>query len=164
MKQLNKLFIAFCLFGYGVQLTAQNAIPITGGNASGTGGTVSYTIGEAVYTTNTGNNGSVAQGIQQPYEISVVTALENTEGITLEFKIYPNPTRGLITLTIKPFEIDNIRFRLFDLNGILLLDKKIVSEITEISLDNFVPAMYLLQVIIDNKEVKVFKIIKTDHI
>jgi hypothetical protein len=152
------------MFGYGVPLMAQNAIPATGGNASGTGGTVSYTIGEVVYTTNTGNNGSVAQGIQQAYEISVVTALENTEGITLEYKVYPNPTRGKITLTITPFETDNIRFRFFDQNGILLQEKKIESEITEISMENLNPSMYFLQVIKDNREVKVFKIIKTDHI
>ena len=139
---------------------AQSAITVTGGNATGAGGSVSYSVGQIVYTTNTGTNGSAAQGVQQPYEISVVTAIENTEGITLEYKVYPNPTRGLITLTIEPFDNENLRFRLYDLNSILLQDKKIESEKTEISMENFSSAVYFLKVIKDNQEVKVFKIIK----
>jgi hypothetical protein len=52
---------------------AQEAIPAGGGNASGSGGSASYSVGQVVYTTNTGTNGSAAQGVQQPYEISVVS-------------------------------------------------------------------------------------------
>jgi hypothetical protein len=138
----------------------QSTIPATGGNATGSGGSVSYTVGQITYQTLSGTSGTVAQGVQQPYEISIVTAIENTEGITLEYKVYPNPTRGLITLTIKPFDDENFRYRLFDLNGILLQDKKIESEETEISLESFSSSMYFLKVIKDNMEVKIFKIIK----
>jgi len=141
-------------------LQAQETIPATGGNATGSGGSVSYTIGQITYQTISGSNGTVAQGVQQPYEISVVTAVENTEGITLEYKVYPNPTRGLITLTIKPYNNENLNYRLYDLNGILLQDKKVESEENEISMQNLLSAIYFLKVIKDNKEVKVFKIIK----
>ena len=160
MKHLNKLFVALCLTGYGLSIQAQNTIPATGGNASGSGGTVSYSIGQITYQTFEGINGSVAQGVQQPYEISVVTAIENTEGIILEYKVYPNPAHGLIKLTIKPFDDGNFRFWLYDLNGILLQDKKIISEETEISLESLTPAVYFLKVLKDNNEVKVFKIVK----
>ena len=64
MKHFNKLLIAFCLFVLGMTIQAQNAIPAAGGNAAGAGGTVSYTVGQAVYTTNTGTTGSVVQGVQ----------------------------------------------------------------------------------------------------
>ena len=138
----------------------QSTIPATGGNASGTGGSSSYTVGQVIYKTHGGTTGTVIQGVQQPFEISVPTALKNTEGITLEYKVYPNPTKGLLTLTIKPFDSDNLRFRLFDINGILLQDKKIESGMTDISMDNYDPSMYFLRIIKDNLEVKVFKIIK----
>jgi len=160
MKHLSKLLIALCLFGYCVTIQAQNTIPATGGNATGTGGSVSYSIGQLVFNVITGTNGSVTQGVQQPYEISIVTAIENTEGITLEYKVYPNPTRGLITLTIKPYDNENLRYRLYDLNGILLQDKKIESEETEISMQNLSSAIYFLKVIKENKEIKIFKIVK----
>lgn len=150
------LLSCFCF----VTIHGQETIPATGGNTTGTGGSVSYTVGQVTYQTFSGTNGTIAQGTQQPYEISVITAVENTEGITLEFKIYPNPTGGLITIIIKPFNKENFRYRLCDLNGILLQDKKIESEETGISMERLSPAVYFLKVSKDNKEVKVFKIVK----
>ena len=160
MKHLNKLFVVLCLTGYGLTIQAQNTNPATGGNATGSGGTVSYWIGQITYQTFEGINGTVAQGVQQPYEISVVTAIGNTEGIVLEYKVYPNPAHGSIKLIINPFDDGNFKFWLYDLNGILLQDKKVMSEETEISLENLNPAVYFLKVLKDNKEVKVFKIVK----
>ncbi len=145
---------------YFTALKAQNTIAATGGNTTGSGGSVSYTTGQVAYNTFSGSNGTVAQGVQQPYEISIVTAIENVEGIALEYKVYPNPTIGLLKLIIRPFNDKNLGFRLYDLNGVLLQDKKIESEETEISLDSFYPSVYILKVIKDNKEVKVFKIVK----
>jgi hypothetical protein len=148
-----------CSF-YIVSLQGQQTIPATGGNATGSGGTVTYTIGQVTYHTSEGTTGTVAQGVQQPYEISVVTTIENTEGIILEYKVYPNPAHGLIKLSINPFDGGYLRYCLFDLNGILLQDKKVISEETEISLESLNPAVYFLKVLKDNKEVKVFKIVK----
>jgi len=51
-------------------LQAQVAIPASGGNATGTGGTVSYSVGQVFYTINTGTTGFIVQGVQQPFEIS----------------------------------------------------------------------------------------------
>ena len=138
----------------------QSTIPSTGGNANGGGGSVSYTVGQITYQTQSGSNGTVAQGVQQPYEISVVTAIENTEGIILEYKIYPNPTSGSLKLLIKPYDDENFRYRLFDINGLLFLDKKINSGETEIPMESYIPATYFLRILLNNQEVKVFKIIK----
>jgi hypothetical protein len=160
MKCLNKLLTLLYLIGYGLTIQAQNTIPAAGGNASGGGGSVSYTVGQVTYQFLSETTGSVAQGVQQPYEISVLTAIENTGGITLDYKVYPNPTAGIITLAIRPFDNENLRYRLYDLNGILLLDKKIESEVTEISLQDYSYSMYFLKVIRNNQEIKVFKIIK----
>jgi hypothetical protein len=138
----------------------QGTIPATGGNATGTGGSASYTVGQFTYSTLSGTNGTVAQGVQQPYEISVVTTVENAKGINLECTVYPNPTRGLIKLIVESIDFDNLRFRLFDLNGILLQDKKVENRETEISMDNLTSSVYFLKVIKNNMEVKVFKIVK----
>jgi len=161
MQNKKSRLIPIFLFGLGISLVkAQSTIPASGSNADGSGGSASYTIGQVTYQTIEGSTGTVAQGVQQPYEISVVTAIENTEGITLEYKVYPNPTSGLLKLVIQPLDDENLRFRLYDLNGVLLQDKKVESEETEISLDNLSSSMYFLKVIKDNMEVKIFKIIK----
>jgi hypothetical protein len=161
MKQKSKiLFIIFLCSLNITSLKGQETIPATWGNVTGSGGSVSYTIGQVTYQMLSGTNGTVSQGVQQPYEISIVTAIDNMEGIILEYKVYPNPTRGLITLTIKPYDNENFRYRLYDLSGILFQDKKIESDETEISLESFTYSMYFLKVLKDNREVKNFKIIK----
>lgn len=151
-----------CLFSVGVTgIQAQEiheAIPASGGNASGSGGTVSYSVGQVVYTTNTGTNGSVAQGIQQAYEISVITAIEEAKDIS--FSAYPNPTADYLTLEVNDFQRSSIRFQLYDMNGKLLQSEKITNLQTTIFMGDLATATYFVKVIRNNKEVKTFKIIK----
>jgi hypothetical protein len=45
---------------------------------------------------NAGTNGTAAQGVQQPYEISVVTAIEKALDILLEMVVYPNPATDFV--------------------------------------------------------------------
>ncbi|MFA5773006.1 MAG: T9SS type A sorting domain-containing protein [Thermoplasmata archaeon] len=149
------------LLGLGLTgLHAQEAIPATGGNASGSGGSVSYSVGQVVYTTNTGQTGSVAQGVQQPYEISIVNGITEAKGITLQCSAYPNPATNFVKLKIENFELLTLNFQLYDINGKLLKNKKIEGNETSIVMSNLVPATYFLKVIQSNKEVKTFKIIK----
>jgi len=63
-------------------------------------------------------------------------------------------------LIVRSSEHNNMRFRLFNQNGLLLEGRKIESEETEISLQNFSSSMCFLKVIDKNREVKVFKIVK----
>lgn len=139
---------------------AQNTISSSGGDASGDGGTVSYSIGQFVYIRHTGINGSVSQGVQQPLEISVITAIEGAELISLEFKAYPNPVSEVLNLKTKNSEIGNLRYQLYDINGTLLLSNKVLLNETSISMQNFLPASYFLKLFQGNKEIKTFKIIK----
>ena len=151
-------FLLFC--GFNIVIQAQNTIPATGGNATGTGGSVSYTVGQITYQTISGTNGIVNQGVQQPYEISVVTSIRNTEGINLKCFVYPNPTGGITKLIFESSNFENLRIRLFELNGRLLQDKKVESKETEISLENLSSSVYFLKVYKRNSEVRVFKIVK----
>src|SRR5574344_1221221 len=161
MKHKRLKLSAVLFLGLGLTgLQAQTSVNATGTNASGSGGTVSYSVGQVVYTTNTGASGSVAQGVQQPFEISVVTGLEEAKGINLSVTAYPNPTTDYLTLSISEFEISNLTYQLYDMNGKLLQNEKITGNQTSIVMSNLVPANYFLRVIHGNKELKTFKIIK----
>jgi hypothetical protein len=159
-KDIGYFLVIICCCGFCTPLQGQETIPASGGNANGSGGSVSYTVGQILYSTISGTNGTVAQGVQQPYEISVVTVIRSTEEISLECLVYPNPTSGLTKLVFKSPDYDNMRFRLYDINGVLLQDKKVESMGTEISMENLSSSVYFLKVIKDNLEVKVFKIVK----
>lgn len=156
----NKKTVALLLLGFSLTTAqAQQASTATGGDASGSGGTAAYSIGQVVYTTNTGTNGSVAQGVQQPFEISVVVGLEDNQ-ISLNVKAYPNPTTDYLTLSVGNSELSNLNFQLFDISGKLIESKKIVNSSETIRMEELPRAIYFLKVINNNKEIKTFKIIK----
>ena len=152
---------AVLLLGLGLTgLQAQESVNASGGNASGSGGSASYSVGQVVYNTNTGTNGSVAEGVQQPFEISVVTAIEEAKDISLTVSAYPNPTTDYLTLSIDNFEVSKLSYQLFDMQGKLLQSEKITGSQTSIVMNNLVSTTYFVKVIQVNKEVKTFKIIK----
>lgn len=147
-------------------LMAQNSVNATGGDASGSGGSASYSVGQVFYTTHTGPGGSALQGVQQPYEISVVTGLEEARGINLTVTAYPNPTTDYLTLSIDNSvktnqDLSPLSFQLYDMQGKLLQNQKITGNKTSIVMINHVPATYFIKVVQGNKELKTFKIIKT---
>lgn len=123
-----------------------------------------YSVGEVVYTTNVGSNGSEAQGVQQPFEISVVNGLEEAEAIHLTFTAYPNPTKDFLTLKVENYDKENLSYNLYDINGKLLANKILSGNETIISMENFVSATYFLKVLQSKQgsiqEIKTFKIVK----
>ncbi|HEY5591668.1 MAG TPA: T9SS type A sorting domain-containing protein [Paludibacter sp.] len=141
-------------------LQAQNTIPAAGGNATGAGGTVSYSIGQIVYTTNTGTNGKIYQGVQQPFEISVVTGIEEALDISLEMVVYPNPAMDYINLIIGNYEIENLKYQLYDINGSMLQNNIVEGIETNIIMNNYTSGTYFLKVTDGNRVIKTFKIIK----
>ena len=160
MVQKKLTLSIFLLFLIGICiLQAQEVVTTSGGNASGTGGSVSYTLGQITYKTNTGSSGSVAQGVQQPYEISVVTGVEDAD-ITLEMVVYPNPVTDVLRLKIGDTELQNFKYQLYDMNGSIYQDKKIESNETDIIMSNNTSGAYFLKITKGSKLVKIFKIIK----
>jgi hypothetical protein len=161
MRQKKIKLCTLLILGLGLTgLKAQEALPATGGNASGSGGSTSYTVGQVVYIMNTGTNGSESQGVQQPYEISVVTGFEEVKGITLQCLAYPNPATDFVTLKADNFKTENLTYQIYDINGKLLENKIIDCNETNILMKNLVPAIYFLKVFQNYNEIKSFKIIK----
>ena len=159
----NKIFklcaLILCIFAL-IGVHAQETVPAAGGNASGSGGSASYTFGQLFYTINAGSSGSVAEGVQQPYEISTMVGLEEARGIQLSCKTYPNPTTDYLTLSIENFDPDGLSYSLFSMNGNLLENEKIMDRETSISMISYRRGTYILKVANKNKEVKTFAIIK----
>ena len=163
MKNKKTKLSALLLLGIGFnQVYAQQATTASGGDASGSGGSVAYSVGQIVYTTYTGSNGSVAQGVQQPYEISITTGLLETD-IKLNLSAYPNPTTNYLMLQIDAsasLSNQSMSYQLYDISGKLLESNTIVASSTTITMEALPTATYLLKVTQNNKEVKTFKIIK----
>jgi hypothetical protein len=145
--------------GFCVVSNAQHSLNASGGNATGNGGTAAYSVGQIVYKTLQSEQNVVFEGIQYAYEI-FDTGVENPNYPNLNFTVYPNPATDKINLSINGMEIDNLSFKLFDINGKLLMDKKITSDNTSILMDAFSASTYLLTVYRNMENIKSFKIIK----
>jgi len=147
--------ICWCTFS-----NAQQAVSTAGGEATGAGGTVSYTIGQVACTTNTESEGTVTQGVQQPYEIFDIGNAVDDYGISLELSVYPNPASDYLMLKVKNYTSGNLTYQLYDANGKLLENKEVVDAETTIQMNELSPAIYYLKVNDNDTEVKTFKIVK----
>ncbi len=164
MKQKNlKLCVSvlFTLFLFG--LNAQKSVVSSGGKASGTGGTVSYSAGQVSYQSISGTGGSVTQGVQQVYIQSVSTG-SIPKGIDLKLTASPNPVSDVLLLKVSDSAKSAFSYLLYDMNGKILQNQHVTSDETSISMGVYSSGSYLLKVIQHQsgktREIQSFKIIK----
>ncbi|MGQ7947210.1 T9SS type A sorting domain-containing protein [Flavobacterium sp. WC2509] len=136
-------------------------INASGNDASGSSGTVSYSIGQVFYTYIGASVYNVAQGIQQ--EENKVN-LGTTEDVKpkIDISVYPNPTTDFVNINIEGYVFGDEMgtYQLYDFQGRLLKQNTIGENETQVSLNNLSSSIYILQVNINNKFLKTFKIIK----
>lgn len=130
-----------------------------GGVISGSGGTVSQSVGQLVYSTDESAGGSLAQGVQRPYRLASVEMKPSAPA--LNFSILPNPTDGdlLLRLSEKPEEIPF--YKVTDLQGRELLEGRVSYPDTPVRLSGFASGTYLIQILnTNNKPLQTLQIIK----
>jgi len=138
---------------------AQESLNASGGDATGSGGTIAYSIGQVVYTTNTGASGRISQGVQQAYEIFTVGIKEIELNILLT--VFPNPTANNLTLQISDYNNEKLSYQLFDMQGKLLRNGQVTAPQTQINTASLPSETYFINVVNQvNKKVQSFKIIK----
>lgn len=158
-KRLN--LSALLLIVLGIQgLQAQETVVPSGGMASGSGGSVSYSIGQLVYQPQEGSSGSVAAGVQQPFEISVVSVAEEATNVSLAISAFPNPTSDFLRLDVEDFEASLTTYQLYNTKGVLLKNERLASKETRIDMRTLEQSTYLLNVVRNSKVIKTFKVIK----
>ena len=156
MKTYTFLLIS-TLFSLSTNLTAQNNTVSAGGDAEGSNGSVSFTVGQVVFTSSEGTNGSVNQGVQQPYDVDIITGFERND---IELTLYPNPTLGQFNLSIADSRASEYSIQLFDAAGRLLLNKKQLLELNSISLESYSTGTYVLSVFKKDELIKSFRIVR----
>ena len=120
-------FISFCLC-FSVNLFAQQANTSGGGNASGSGGTSSFSVGQINYTTNSGTGGTVSQGVQQPFEIYTLSGIDDAKDLSINLTAFPNPTVDYLTLSFESTSTKKLSYQLFDSNGKLVISQNLMEQ------------------------------------
>jgi len=157
MKTLFSIAIIACVLSFTGK--AQTSLNSSGIAASGTGGKVAATIGQVVFQTESSPLYYLIQGVQQPFEISVITSnAEYTDRLNLN--VFPNPTTNGVTLSIDIADFRGLNFIMYDLNGKPTQMNSITSNEFSISMEGKPDGTYFLKVFDKNTIVKVFKIVK----
>jgi len=137
-------------------------INASGNDAIGSSGTVTYSIGQVFYTYIGESVYNVAQGIQHEEINLIIDTPENSAKLQTEIFIFPNPTTDFVNVNMKGYEFENgpRSYQLYDYQGRLLKQNTINQTETQINLNNLSTSIYILQVYVNNKVLKTFKIIK----
>ena len=159
--RITPIIFLLCLAG---ATFAQSAIVPVGCDAQSNSGSVSYTVGQIAVQTSSNSNGSVsvAEGVQQPYEIQAV-GVDDYPQITLNAVVYPNPTENLAQLRLNGFEIpaDGLRAILFDGGGKQLQTLTVTGDLTAFQIGHYATGTYYLELRDGHRVLKTFKIVRS---
>ncbi len=156
--RFNFLLLVF-VFSFSA-LSAQQVFISSGGSAFGSGGSVSYSVGQLFYKLQVETSVPFTGDVQQSQEKAVVTGIPEAPGIDIFILAYPNPAKDLLYLKVEGESLNKMSYQIYDVKGKLLENKEIYNRITNIALDSYVSSTYFIKVLQDRREIKIFRIIK----
>ena len=160
MNFIHKLVLCATVLGMSHAAFSQSASLSAGGDASGGGGSVSYSVGQIDYSFSSSNDGVLTWGVQQPYELFEIIGVAEWGG-KYDISVFPNPASKFIQLNIAGHNGD-LSLRMFDALGQLVRAETIRAAQTQINLSDLSNGMYYLKLY--NKsgvETNTIKVIKT---
>lgn len=137
---------------------AQSNSVATGGDFSGAGGSIGFTVGQIDYKNQETSSGKFTQGVQQPIEIFNL-GTDGPSDIQLYMAVYPNPSASTVYLDIGGLASLDLEYTLMDIHFRKIYSERITLAQTPISVERLANATYLLRVAKDKKPLKTFKII-----
>jgi hypothetical protein len=155
VRLLAALFVVI-LFSTGIY--AQTGIITTGGNATSSSGSVSYSIGQVFYLTHESTAGKIHEGVQQAYEIFTVDVPGVDAGV--DISLFPNPANTHFIIRTGEIQSRKLRFQMIDLQGQMLESGDLNETETIIHVNSLSPSGYFINILSDDITIKTFKLIK----
>lgn len=140
-----------------VPIYAQQNTVATGGNASGSNGSVSFTVGQIDYTTASGTDATLSEGVQQPFEF-----FDPDAGLSehqFNISLYPNPSNEFVIVNIADWN-STMNYQLTDAKGSLVQFGTIVNEETILDMRDLSIGSYHLHLSSSNQTIRTLQIIK----
>ena len=159
MNVVQKLFFALLFAGSPAVNLAQQNVVSAGGEATGTGGTASWSAAQISCSTWFDVTGSLNEGVQQPYEFFNPTGIDelaSDPGLT----VFPNPASGDVTLKVIDRNLKNLDVCVYDMKGKYLRTISIDTEETTIPMEDLTSSTYFLNIFENNQLLRTYKIIK----
>ncbi len=159
---MKKLFLFFAALLISIYANSQSLAPeiiaSSGDYFASTNLKLNWTLGEMVTETYSFGGEILTQGFQQANFLytSIVENAENNE-----ITIFPNPFSDIIN--VNTGEYKGLQLMIYDLNGSVLIEKKVAKSNIQLDFSSFSPGLYFMRIGDGQKEMKVFKIQKINQ-
>jgi hypothetical protein len=138
-------------------ILAQSALSASGNQITGSGGAMSFTVGQVVFSSKPGTSGKVNEGVQQVYPAKITPVNELVH--LREVLLFPNPTDDLLTIQISDINPERIAFKVLDSSGKEINSGLFQFPQTTISFRGLPPGTYHI-FLKTHSEFRPFKVVK----
>ena len=135
-----KTLLFSILFLFSIVSMGQQSVVASGGDATGSSGSISYSVGQIAYTHSP--TGNLNEGVQQPFEI-FITSVDDSF-YEFQLNLYPNPTSQELIVEMKNYS-DGISASIYDIEGRLIQEIDLLSAVTSIPVSNWAAASYFIR-------------------
>ena len=135
------------------------ALNTSGGDVSGEGGSISYSVGQLCYTSLNTPENTVFQGVQIPISKGKRPKTTISKLAVIPIKAYPNPTTDYFNINVDNYH-EGLRYEFYNLQGKLIATSTIDKQKTRVNLTNIQPAVYMLKIFHKSTPINTLKIIK----
>ena len=154
LRKLFSLLLSFmCMLVFAQQ---QEVISAQGKSYENSTGSISFTLGEFMNNTFSSADVILTQGFHQSK--IVVVGNQPVLQVDIEILAYPNPAKDYVLLEIEKFQ--DFSYVLIDMTGRIIERREVVSTKTEINFSSLEPSLYVLKVLLNEEDVRSFKITK----
>lgn len=155
---MNKLSLLVLGITYAFTSYSQTSINSGGSYSKNSSNSISFSIGQLNFQTNSRGGVSQIQGIQQPFEINELS-LKSKENQRISVKLFPNPTSANIIIIIEDRRDIEYLGSLYDKIGKKLKEVGIKNNYSTINMTELPKGLYILKIISKDKESS-FQILK----
>lgn len=153
------LVLSIALFLVCLRVFSQSVISSCGTTATGSGYSLSWTIGEPVVSTLTGPSNILTQGFHQSK--LTVTAVDEIKIPGLKLSVYPNPVTDKLNIHTEEIRDLSLIFMLFSNDGKMLQNGILDNSIKELDMQKMPHGNYLLKIAQKRgTAIQIFKIVK----
>ena len=154
-----KLFLITILNSTVFILFAQNNTVSTGGNGTGSGGSIEYSVWQVDYVTSSTNTEIISQGVQQSFEIYITADLKNNESVTF-CEVYPNPSKDFLIVKLTNSISEENTFLMYDENGKLVKSQVLMEDKSFVEIRDVEKGIYFIEISDKSKNTMNYKIVK----
>jgi hypothetical protein len=156
-----RVFTIFALyFAIISTIFGQSSILTIGSTVEGSGGSISFSSGQIVYTCLESADYSLSQGVQQAYEVSIRTDTKQLPEWVNNIQVYPNPVNHQLFISLDQLNLPALSYSIYNVNGELIQKGNMHSLFHTINLSAWPSSIYILHIQAEDGSQYSFNLVK----